>query len=361
MLSFLQPMLEGGLKSNRHLAFAVVTGVLRVSREGLWSTFNNTRIFSVLDEQLSTICGFTEEDVAELLVRTGSPLQLSELRRWYNGYLFGGRVVYNPWSVLHAISAGQLRPWWAETASHHGLGLLLRQGGSAMLSPLEGWLLGEQRRLTIRDDLLIQEQRVEDVPALLLHGGYLSPVGVQGRSGRWEVELRVPNLDVLSALQAATERWLLSAGWGHDRPDQVEQALLSGDAALGDLLTELLVAVSSSHDFPWTDRERGYHCFLLGVLVRLRPRYQVISNLESGLGRADLLLVPSDGREPGVVVELKRGESEGEARRLVGEALEQARSLRYEARLREAGVGRVLCWGVAFWGRSCLARAEVAG
>jgi hypothetical protein len=227
-----------------------------------------------------------------------------------------------------------------------------------MLSHVEGWLLGEQRRLSLRDDLLIQEQRAEDVPALLLHGGYLSPVGVQVREGRWEVELRVPNLDVLSALQAAAERWLLSAGWGHDRPDQVEQALLSGDPSLGGLLTELLVAASSAHDFPWTDRERGYHCFLLGLLVRLRPRYQVISNLESGLGRADLLLLPSDRREPGVVVELKRGETEGEARRLVEEALEQARSQRYEARLREAGLCRVLRWGVAFWGRSCIARAE---
>lgn len=54
-----------------------------------------------------------------------------------------------------------------------------------------------------------------------------------------------------------------------------------------------------------TTREKLYHGFILGLLVQLEGRYEVRSNRESGLGRADVLVRPKQPGRPGVVLELK--------------------------------------------------------
>ena len=124
---FFRNFLSGGLKDNPHLFKGVLTGVLRIARESLFSGVNNLDVYSFLARQFGTAFGFTEEEVRRIAAADGNPELLEGLRTWYNGYLFGGEVIYNPWSVLNFINRGDLefRPYWTSTSSDD----LLREPG----------------------------------------------------------------------------------------------------------------------------------------------------------------------------------------------------------------------------------------
>jgi hypothetical protein len=226
-------------------------------------------------------------------------------------------------------------------------------GGPAVQRDLVRWMEGETLPASFGDNIMLREDRAEDVVPLLVHSGYLSPVTVTQDGVAWQVTLRVPNRDALMALRSSAYQWLSQMRFGMADVDSLLWALLSGSPSFGEHLGALLLAVSAAEDFPFPDKERGYHAFLLGLLCGLRPRYQVASNLESGLGRADILVIPLEAGDPGVVIEMKRAPTVEAGPGLVAVALEQARARRYDARLREAGAARVVLWGIAFCGKAC--------
>lgn len=113
---------------------------------------------------------------------------------------------------------------------------------------------------------------------------------------------------------------------------------------------------SSSHP------ERFWHGLVLGLLVELRGRYEVRSNLESGLGRCDVMIVPldgPDGTDPAFVLEFKVVDAYDGERTLadaVASAHAQMESRAYAASLVERGIapGRIHAYGIAFQGKEVL-------
>lgn len=103
-LDFFRIFLGAGLEENPHFRKGVVTGILRVARENTFSGLNNLAVYSVLSHDFRTAFGFTEAEVKALLDQADFAESLDVARRWYNGYLFGGEVIYNPWSVLNFLS-----------------------------------------------------------------------------------------------------------------------------------------------------------------------------------------------------------------------------------------------------------------
>lgn len=84
-----------------------ITGVSPLTLDSLTSGFNIGTNLS-LDRQFHNMLGFTEEEVATILTGVGVqdvdlPASMADMREWYNGYLFNGRVttrLYNPDMVL---------------------------------------------------------------------------------------------------------------------------------------------------------------------------------------------------------------------------------------------------------------------
>ncbi len=209
ILDFLRSFLGGGMKDNPALMLGVVTGVLRVCREGLFSSFNNAAIYSILDEAYASAFGFSEAEVEQLRLQVESPLSLAELRQWYDGYRIGGLEVYNPWSVLCALDRQKLDAWWVDSGSHEALGRLLVKGGEPVQRDLRRWMQGEAADGFIEDTVLLAHERPSDIVAVLVHGGYLTPLTLEPRTaGGWPALLRVPNRDVAESLLAASRRWL---------------------------------------------------------------------------------------------------------------------------------------------------------
>ncbi|MCP4104281.1 MAG: AAA family ATPase [Desulfobacteraceae bacterium] len=114
VVSFIRNLLSGGLKDNEHLFKGVVTGVLRVAKE---SVFSGLGVYTLLSPKFSDSFGFTDPEVRILLEDFGMSGLYDKLSHWYNGYLFGKTVLYNPWSVLNCLdNQGDPQPYWINTA-----------------------------------------------------------------------------------------------------------------------------------------------------------------------------------------------------------------------------------------------------
>ena len=181
MVAFMRAFLPGALKDNEHVKMGVMTGVLRVAKEGMLSGLNNLKVFTVFDEPFSEYFGFTENEVEEMARYYGREDKLPEIRSWYDGYVFGGREVYNPWSVLYYFDAGCVaKPYWLDTSSNDIIAELVEKLPFDMAKTLE-LLMKDKSAIVPMTSELGPYQYIRDTPqtlyALLVSAGYLKPKG----------------------------------------------------------------------------------------------------------------------------------------------------------------------------------------
>ena len=124
MVDFIRSLFESVLKTNVYLQFAVITGCLRISKESIFTGLNHLKIISVLDRQYSEYFGFTEQEVQRMMADYGVESRFTVMKEWYDGYMFGDREVYNPWSVINYLYDLRTnidafpRPYWVNTSSN---------------------------------------------------------------------------------------------------------------------------------------------------------------------------------------------------------------------------------------------------
>ncbi|MEP7124937.1 MAG: AAA family ATPase [Byssovorax sp.] len=359
ILDFLRAFLGGGLKGNVHLFKAVVTGILRVARESLFSGLNNLGVYTLLDTQYNTCFGFTEAEVTALLERTGRADRLDEVRTWYNGYLFGGEVIYNPWSVLSFLDRGDEspKPYWLSTSSNDLVHEVVAHNAIRLQPMFESLLEGGGIERVLDENVVLSEVRDSEdaLWSLLVFSGYLK---AEKRS-RGPMEqaahlLSIPNREVRLVYATTFRRWMTTRMEGHGGSlDLLTQALLSGDAeGLEDQLQAFVSNLLSYHDPGTVNPERVYQGFIVGLLAVLEPAYQVRSNRESGQGRPDVMIRPMRPGKPGVVMELKVARPRRKTlAQALSEGIEQLQENEYGAELRAAGAPDVHAFAVAFDGK----------
>lgn len=360
VIQFFRNFLSGGFKDNPHLWKGVLTGILRVAKESIFSGINNLTVYSILRPELSSAFGFTPNEVEALARDVGHEGSLADVERWYNGYRFAGQVIYNPWSVLNFLASEDrvLRPYWVSSGSMDLVRdmLLSRTGEEA--AEIEALLKGKSIKKRIDENIALRDLPPESgvVWGFLLFTGYLTATRVRQREELTEVRLAVPNREVRGALRTIFRAWLTEGLGGDKHVDALARALVSGDATMIERLLEELSARSLSyHD---TGRgpgeaERVYHAFVLGLLVWLTPRYRVSSNRESGFGRYDVMIAPRRAGEPGIVMEIKAVDKRRRetVKAAMASALGQLRDKDYAAELRAAGASPIWEVGVVFEGK----------
>ncbi|HWN70028.1 MAG TPA: AAA family ATPase, partial [Haliangium sp.] len=360
-------LLSGGFKDNAHLQKGVLTGILRVAKESIFSGLNNLDVFSILRSEHAASFGFTEPEVASLAVAAGAEAHLDTLRDWYNGYVFGGQVIYNPWSVLKFLDDADKRPQphWVSTSSDDVLHSLIAGGRLGSLSDQEALLRGEAVERDIIEPIALRdiERRADAAVSLLLFSGYLTATEVEYGGRRLRARLRIPNREVLGVYETTVLDWLDTGLSSENAVDGMLQALLAGDADRVERdLERLLLQHVSHHDLPRPAGELPYHMFVLGLLVRLAPEYDVRSNRETGFGRADVLIAPRQPGRPGVVMELKtldpRRDASPEA--ALDAAMRQIEQRAYAAELATAGAAPIHVYAAVFDGKRAYLRARTA-
>jgi len=358
VIAFFRDLLSGGLKDNPHLFKGMLTGILRVARESLFSGLNNVDVFSILRDRLATRFGFTEDEVRRLVETTAEPELLAGIRDYYNGYVFGGQAIYNPWSVLSFLNRGDsvLRPYWVDTSSNELVRDLLVSGPEGVRVELSALLDGGTVDAPIDENIVLRDlsARPDATWSFLLFTGYLKAVEVREHDGELDARLAIPNREVAGELRRMARLWVEAQVGGSSALKSLLDALLRGDApTLEKHLSDMVKVNLSYFDTAEPEPERFYHGLVVGLLAGLGAGYEVRSNRESGFGRCDVLVLPKTAGKPGVVLELKRVATErGETReKALAAALRQIRANDYAAELRSRGAAPIHELAAVFEGK----------
>jgi hypothetical protein len=295
----------------------------------------------------------------------GQPAVAGELRSWYDGYRFAGHTIYNPWSVMKYVASREdgFRPHWVFTGSDDVLRNLVLDKGLAMTRELDALLRGESITRAVSEHIVLREidTNPDAVWSLLLMSGYLTARSVDLEEAEIHAALAIPNRELAYVFRTNIKSWVQQAlGGSHHAVESLSKAMLTGDAeTFEDLLSDLVLRTVSQHDLAGGEPERVYQAFLLGMLVHLSGQWDVRSNRESGHGRYDIAIVPTQPGRPGVVLELKklRSHRHETADQALASAIQQIRERRYEEELVSAGANPIHVYGVVFDGKRVRVRA----
>ena len=359
MIRFMRQFYSEVLKGNEALEFAVLTGVLRVAKESIFSGLNNLKVCSVLSGEYSDIFGFTGEEVAKMAVDLQQEDKLPEIKAWYDGYTFGGTEIYNPWSVIMYFDAGcKPAPYWVNTSGNGIVKQMFKfsgqEGGDDLQSVMDGGSVFKQ----LREGVVYANigDRIDDLYSILLMTGYLKCVGLMEKLYGEEAELRIPNKEIRSLFGREILENFIAAG-SVSRLGRMLDAMVSGH---GDIFESVLSGIVrnnvSYHDA--ANGESFYHGMMLGFCVLLKDTHIVQSNRESGYGRFDLALIPTDRRYYGVILEFKRAADEAQLEEKALEALAQIEELSYIAEFEQRQIEKVWKYGIAFCGKKVCLRGN---
>jgi hypothetical protein len=361
-IAFLRNWLSGALKDNPALERGVITGILRVAKESIFSGMNNVKTVTILSDDFQDKFGLTEKEVKELLKEYKLSNRWDGIRKWYNGYRMGSLDgIYNPWSVLNSISQnGALFPYWVNTSDNLLIKQLMTKAPDDLKIDLELLMKGEVIDRTIDEAITFTHlnDNSKAIWSLLLFSGYLSLAG-EVAFGK-PVKLRIPNAEVKQVYQSMILGWFETTI--HElKYKSMLQSLVTGDIkTFSSIFQEFLLVSFSSFDIPVGESEKIYHAFVLGMLVGLKDRYEVKSNRESGHGRYDVMLIPKDKEDLGLVIEFKKISSfeKTSLKAAALSALKQIKERKYDLELKSRKVKRILHIAMAFKGKNVLIRAS---
>ncbi len=362
VIEFMRGFLGAGLKGNDNLAMGVITGILRVSKESIFSGINNVRVCSFLHHAYADKFGFLEEEVVSLLKQTKTPYTLDEVKTWYNGYASGDDLtVYNPWSILSFVdNNGKTQPYWINTSDNALIKTIIEQSSSDVRRDLEYLLAGNAIEKQI-DENIVFESVLKNAASLwnfLLFTGYLSFDKVYMKNDCSYASLRLPNREVRSFYSTMILHWTRS----HVNVQTyvaMLNALVTGDAtSFKKRFNDIVTSSLSYFDPTGREPEKFYHALVLGMLVSLSETHEVSSNRESGYGRYDVMVIPKNQALCGIIIEFKVVDADEHEtlEDAACAALAQIEEKKYEIELKKRGILKILKLGIAFEGKRVLVK-----
>ena len=357
MIGFIRSLFESALKTNDSLEFGVITGCLRISRESIFTGLNNLDINSVLEPAFSDSFGFTEEEVMEMLRYYSLSDKYPEIKAWYDGYQFGKKEIYNPWSIVKYVKSAAIdpdflpQPYWSNTSANSIIRDLVENADQEAKGEIERLIAGKALEKPVHEDITygdIHESK-DNLWNFLYFTGYLTSAGQSFRNKKKYVKMVIPNEEVASIYENTILRWFDKKLQQRDLAPLI-RAVETGDCeAMGDIISSELMDTISFFDYG----ESYYYGFLAGLL-RAAGGYEILSNRESGEGRTDLILKEGKFRGRAAVFELKIAGNFGEMEDKCREALAQIEEKKYEEGLLREGCREVLKYGVCFFKKGCM-------
>lgn len=362
MIEFMRPLLGGALKDNQSLFKGVLTGILRVAKESLFSGLNNFVAEAGLKAgRYADKYGFTEQEVKTMLAHYGlNGREMDEITAWYDGYRYGGIPIYNPWSILNYVAEGgqSPSPYWVNTGGHDLLKRLFFGREADVKEQLTTLMRGESLYTHVDEFLTFRglETNPNAILSLMYFAGYLRIGKQETVDLLTEYELSIPNREVLLAYRSTLMAWF-NEDLSRSFNDRLLEALLAGQVqAFGAYLADFVTRVVSFYDTSKGRAEHFYHAFLLGLLARLDAKYHIRSNRESGYGRYDICLIPKDASQKGIVMEIKSPAigSKESLDDCIAAARAQVLAKKYDSELTAQGVTDVLRLAIAVEGKEVI-------
>lgn len=319
MVEFLRSVFSSALKTNDALEKGVMTGCLRISKESIFTGLNNFTAYSVLNNISSESFGFTELEVKQLLKDYNLSEKMDEVKEWYDGYQFGNKEIYNPWSTLMYVKNitqdVSFKPisFWANTSGNDIVVKYIQNGDKKLRKEFDVLMNGQSLIKYIKPELTYREMdNINNIYSFLLLTGYLKVIKDRGEN---QYELIIPNKEVYEIYKQSFMSYF--EDYTTSKKNELYQELVDGDAKKVNLLLNDILLRSISY---FDNQESFYHGFLVGLL----NDYEVVSNKESGNGRFDVCVLPENILGTIVLIECKHSISEDN---LIDDAKEGARQI----------------------------------
>jgi len=360
IIDFMRIFLSSALKDNEYLEKAVLTGILRIAKESLFSGLNNIDVCSISKDIVADKFGFIESEVAELLHYYDDVFSLDEIKRWYDGYNFAGTEIYNPWSILSSIKDKKLAVHWVNTSGNDLVRTLCSQADEDVKKDVDIIAQGGKIQKEISDNIVFSdlETNKNALWSFLVHCGYLRYDEISGHDKvmTLKADLSAPNRELLGLFQEdIVTNWFI-------QPlklkvlTKLTTNLISGDVnVFKDEFLQYCGDTLSYYDVPENEPEKVYHALMIGILMCVSDKYHIRSNRETGLGRCDVMLIPREasGIQRGILFEFKRVNKEKQETfdGVIEEAKDQIHEKEYNQELQTHNLKEIINIIVAFCGK----------
>ena len=348
MVEFLRSVFSSALKTNDALEKGVMTGCLRISKESIFTGLNNFTAYSILNNISSESFGFTESEVKKLLKDYNLSEKMDEVKKWYDGYQFGNKEIYNPWSTLMYVKNitqdVSFKPisFWANTSGNDLVVKYIQNGDKKLRKEFDLLMNGQSLIKYIKPEFTYREMdNIKNIYSFLLLTGYLKVIKDMGEN---QYELVIPNKEVYEIYKQSFMSYF--EDYTTSKKNELYQELVDGDAKKVNLLLNDILLRSISY---FDNQESFYHGFLVGLL----NDYEVVSNRESGNGRFDVCVLPENILGTVVLIECKHSISEDD---LIDDAKEGARQIVEQKYLEEHKFKKyenVIGYGISFYKKQC--------
>ncbi|MEA3314448.1 MAG: AAA family ATPase [Campylobacterota bacterium] len=355
VIDFFKPFLGSVLKDNdRYLKKSVLTGILRVSKESMFSDLNNLKVCTILDNKFSTICGFTIDEIKKMLIDYDLENQTEDVINWYNGYKFGKTTILNPWSLLNYIDEEEFNVYWAQTSANEMIRTLIENSNS-FKENLDILLNGGVVEQRIDSNITFKENNFYFKDSLLysflFFSGYLR-CNEKSRTAPFICKLSLVNKEIEYIFDTIIQDWI-EESFENNKLQMMLKALINIDLETFEMIFSEFVRDTLSFYDVGKKVEAIYHTFLLGLLVNLKD-YEIISNKEAGYGRVDIIVVHKTNLDkPAIVMELKTiNEFKEETKEIaLDKAVEQIKEKDYISYCQNRGYKNITAFGVVFDGK----------
>lgn len=367
IINFMRPFLGKAFKTNPYLYRGVITGILRIAKESIFSELNNLGIATLLNHHFADKFGFTESETKALLQHFQLQDQFSDIKYWYDGYTVGTTThLYNPWSITGYIYAPQegFRPHWVNTSSDELLReRIVERNALDTRNIIEQLLEGKSVEKRVERNMVFADfsTNKELFWTLLVFSGYLTP---SHRIKEGIYALRIPNYEIHILFRKFILDWL-----GIGMNVQVSTLL-----NLINTLSQNRIKAFEKHfkqimsdTFSYFDvnkqAEKVWQAYVLGLLAIGSDEYIIKSNRESGDGRYDILMIPrTDKNLYGVVMEIKAMDKKATATqidKMLSQALAQIQSNQYYKELIAHDIPKRTELAVVFVGKELYIKSKM--
>ena len=366
MVALIRALFGRALKTNEALAFAVLTGCLRVSKESIFTGLNNFKILSITDSRFDEQFGFTDKEVQKLLADYHLEARFSETKEWYDGYRFGNVDVYCPWDVINHIDRikddPNARPeaYWINTSGNDLVKRFVDKANRTTRNEIEQLIAGNAIEKMLRLDLTYDEidNSIENLWSVLFTTGYLTQAGMT-EDGAYR--LVIPNREICEVFKLQIQEWFKKSIFSNtEQLTAFWKAFEEGNTDGVEMYLNRIMSNSISvFDIKTGEgkKEISYHNLLVGILTG-NADWLVKSNVEAGEGFADII-VETEDPNAGIVVELKYTKDYDEMEQACKAALDQINDRRYQEYLLNDGRKDITLYGIAFCKKRC--KAMVSG
>lgn len=327
--------LRGLFKDSEYVELAYMTGILPIKKYGEHSAVNIFDEYSMVSpKNLGEYFGFTEEEARRQCEQYD--MDYAEIEKWYDGYRVGKLHIYNPKSVVDALTWGEVQSYWTGTETYEALKVYIDMNFDGLKEAIAVMLGNGRCKINTRrfqNDMTTFKTK-DDVLTLLVHLGYLT-------YDKENEEVFIPNQEIAEEFLNAID----GVAWeGLAEALNHSESLLKNTWALnGKAVAEGMTAIhNETASVLKYNNENSLTCAVLMAYYSAKAYYMnPLMELPSGKGFADVVYLPKRNVDcPALVVELKWDEA-------VNGAIRQIKEKGYTSWL-EGYTGDILLVGINY-------------